>query len=103
MRGEHLLEPGEENEAIHYFDKILPRLKAKEGPQGSNRLPIILEGVQQPGETMFVPSGWWHGVLNLDLTVAITENFCNEGNFEKVWLKMRSQDKGEGIADEFLK
>ena len=62
----------EDDEAIQYFDKILPRLKETEGPEGTNRLPEIIECIQYPGETIFVPSNWWHGVLNLDLTIAIT-------------------------------
>ncbi len=72
VRGEHLLEKGEDDEAIQYFDKVLPRLKKAEGPTGTNRLPTIIEGVQYPGETIFVPGNWWHGVQNLDLTIAIT-------------------------------
>ena len=84
---------GEDNEAIQFFDLILPRLKAAEGPQGSNRIPTIIEGIQYPGDTIFVPSNWWHGVLNLDLTIAITQNFCNRGNFERVWLKTRKGRK----------
>jgi histone arginine demethylase JMJD6 len=93
VRGEHLLQKGEDDEAIQYFDKVLPRLKSSEGPTGSNRLPVIIEGVQYPGETIFVPGNWWHGVQNLDLTIAITQNFCNEGNFDKVWLRTRKGRK----------
>jgi len=42
---------------------------------------------------MFVPGGWWHAVINLDNTVAITENVCNEGNFDRVWLQTRKARK----------
>lgn len=84
VRGRHLLNKGEDDEAIHYFDYIFPRLKAAEG----HRLNIM-QCIQRPGETIFVPGTWWHAVLNLDDTIAITENFCNEGNFDRVWLDAR--------------
>ena len=42
---------------------------------------------------MFVPGGWWHAVINLDNTIAITENICNQGNFERVWTQTRKSRK----------
>jgi len=42
---------------------------------------------------MFVPSNWWHAVLNLNLTIAITQNVCNEGNFDRVWVRTRKGRK----------
>jgi len=39
VRGKHLIERGEDDEAIQYFDFILPRLKEKEGPNGTGKIP----------------------------------------------------------------
>jgi histone arginine demethylase JMJD6 len=73
-------EPGLERESVSWFAHIWPR---SQQPGWPTHRP--LNGVQGPGEVIFVPAGWWHAVLNLDLTVAVTHNFCSSANFDDVW------------------
>lgn len=58
---------GEDDEAVHYFTTLLPRTR-----QTHKDLQII-EFIQEAGDTVYIPGGWWHGVINLDDTVAITQ------------------------------
>ncbi|PKI83748.1 hypothetical protein MVES_002540 [Malassezia vespertilionis] len=37
----------------------------------------LVEAVCRTGEVMYIPSGWWHLVVNLDTCVALTQNFVS--------------------------
>jgi len=43
-----------------------------------------LECICEPGDILFVPSGWWHMALNLEECIAITQNFVSKANLRKV-------------------
>ena len=93
VRGRDLVrkDAGEDDEPIDYFTNLLPRIKARGGEALRARM---IEVVQRPGETLFVPGGWWHAVLNLDDTIAVTQNFCSTTNFDRVWEAARQGRRG---------
>lgn len=96
VKGKGLIQKGEDDEAVHYFTTILPRIKnaaLQSGGTGRYEDFECYEFTQYEGETVFVPNGWWHAVLNLTHTVGVTQNFCSQRNFDDVWVKTRSGRK----------
>ncbi|XP_050307624.1 2-oxoglutarate and iron-dependent oxygenase JMJD4 [Anthonomus grandis grandis] len=66
----------------------------------SNNLPYDIEGVshsrkcfeviQNAGEAIFVPSGWYHQVWNLRDTISINHNWVNGCNIETMWQALKN-------------
>lgn len=55
-------------ESIDWFLYVLPKIIETEGAHNLQ----IMQCIQGPGDTIFVPGGWWHAVVNLDNTMALT-------------------------------
>eukprot|EP00461_Guttulinopsis_vulgaris_P004452 UN04454 len=83
--------PNVENEAIGWFVNVWPKLKQwlQDNKLCGKYNPRIL--IQYPGETIFMPGGVWHYVLNLDDSLAVTQNYCNMSNFDLVWREFRRE------------
>merc|ERR1712023_599103 len=60
---------------------VLPKLKAS----GADKELGLVECVQKPGETIYVPYGWWHCVLNIGFTTAVTQNLVAPESLPAVW------------------
>ncbi|KAM3177503.1 hypothetical protein ACTXT7_004430 [Hymenolepis weldensis] len=90
-----ILPPGEEKKLIGPNGGSLPpdisdRKFAKPGSENSD-LPQCYIFDQRPGEMFFVPSGWYHQVLNLTDCVSINNNWLNACNVGFVWRHLQSQ------------
>jgi len=85
VKGKDLIKKGEDDEAVMYFDFVLPRIKEAHPDLR------VYEGLQKPGDIIFVPGNWWHGVLNLEDCVAVTQNYVGPDNFEEVWKHSRKE------------
>ncbi|KAJ1454152.1 hypothetical protein M885DRAFT_522319 [Pelagophyceae sp. CCMP2097] len=87
-KGSKLCADWEDDEACNYFVDILPRIRKHHAHARR------VEFIQEPGETVYVPGGWWHAVINLDDTVGVTQNFASAENFDAVWEQTRTGRRG---------
>ena len=46
---------------------------------------------QRSGEGIFVPSGWWHQVLNIKDTISINHNWCNFHCIPRMWTYLKQE------------
>ena len=45
----------------------------------------------ESGETIFVPSGWFHQVLNLEDTISVNHNWINEASVQNTWQHLKEE------------
>lgn len=45
----------------------------------------MLEVIQEAGDLVFIPPGWWHAVVNLEFCVAVTKNHLIPATLAKAW------------------
>ncbi|KAK1302692.1 F-box protein [Acorus calamus] len=62
---------------------------------------IWLECTQERNEIIFVPSGWYHQVLNMEDTISINHNWFNGYNLSWVWnLLVKDYNEARGYIDD---
>jgi hypothetical protein len=72
-------------------------LDARKDPD-LNRRP--LECIVGPGEAIFVPHGYWHMVVNLEDTIALTHNYVSSSNLGDVlYFLKHKRDQVSGVRD----
>ena len=59
--------------------------------QEARKIKGVKEGICKRGEVLYVPSGWWHLVVNLSPSLAVTENFVPRKHLPLVLLFLRDQ------------
>ena len=71
-----------------------------------------VECIAEAGDVVFIPCGWWHTVLNVDDSVAITQNYVARSNMSKCLRILATRDENlisgcpvderVGLGDEFI-
>ncbi|KAJ9609828.1 hypothetical protein H2200_006157 [Cladophialophora chaetospira] len=60
-----------------------------------------VEGVCKEGEVLHVPSGWWHLVVNLEPSIAITQNFVPKAHLKSAIRFLRDRpDQVSGFRED---
>ncbi|XP_069107689.1 2-oxoglutarate and iron-dependent oxygenase JMJD4-like isoform X2 [Argopecten irradians] len=98
--------PGEEDKYRNKFGNLVYDINSDELNDLDNyphysRSAHRIEVIQEPGEVIFVPSGWHHQVHNLEDTISINHNWMNGCNLNRCWsfLKQELSEVQREISD----
>lgn len=75
--------------SLAWYLHVYPTLAPHEKP---------IEVIQEEGEAIYVPSGWWHLILNLDTTVAVTQNFVDSHNLMAFMRDLLDDQQDEALS-----
>jgi histone arginine demethylase JMJD6 len=89
-----LIYPPDQEDYLYFGDVDAFHPDLERYPLFSKAKPLVC--LQSPGEILFMPSGWWHQVVNEEACISITENFVNESNYGLV---KEYIDKSTSIQD----
>lgn len=81
----HLFPPGNEERLRDTSGKLPYDVALADCPDVGGFENFCITVVQEPGEIIFVPSGWHHQVHNLEDTISINHNWFNGCNVNIVW------------------
>jgi hypothetical protein len=61
--------------------------------------------IQRPGDLIFIPGHYYHGVYNAADSISLTENFVNETNYDLVrtWFRSRGNRKNINSIEAIVK
>lgn len=60
---------------LYWFTYLLPKIIENNNKKRGKNKKQMFSFIQHVGETVYVPKGWKHAVINLEISVAITHNF----------------------------
>lgn len=53
----------------------------------------MIEAVCKEGELLYIPSSWWHSVINLEPSIALTQNLVDRSNLKNVLKFLRTKSE----------